>query len=479
MKFSELEGKRIAIWGYGREGRAALAALRWKLPRTPLALLCSESEAAQAAEIGDPGLYIFTETVTPELLARFHIIIKSPGISPYHGAAATALERGIIFTSGTALWFGENPDAKKICVTGTKGKSTTTALIAHLLRASGARTALVGNIGMPMLELIDEPVQPDVWAMELSSYQTRDAAAPDVAVVLNVFPEHLDWHGSEERYVADKLALATTANPKHLVLNAADARLAMFGRSAALQGAASETEPFTGQGGTTGAKLHWFNARHGWHMRGNIVHRGEHAIFDGTTLPLPGAHNRGNLCAALTALEAIGLEAVPLVRHAMSFKPLPHRLQVLGHREGREYVNDSISTTPHSALAALDVYANRRVAILVGGYDRGLDWGVFFDRMRREPPLAVIAMGQNGAYIFDGLKGAAHGGRFTLLQADELPQAVQLAERAVGFDGVVLLSPGAPSFPRYKDYIERGKHFAKCAGFDPEAISAIPGLGIA
>src|SRR5690606_22557834 len=196
VKLSQLEGKRVAIWGYGREGRAALAALRWKLPRTPLALLCSESEAEQAAAVGDPGLYIFTEEVTPELLARFHVVIKSPGISPYHGAAAQAIAAGTTFVSGTSLWFAENPDARKICVTGTKGKSTTTALVAHLLRASGARTALAGNIGMPLLELIDEEPA-DAWAIELSSYQTRDAVEPDVAVVLNLFPEHLDWHGSE------------------------------------------------------------------------------------------------------------------------------------------------------------------------------------------------------------------------------------------------------------------------------------------
>ena len=478
MNLSELEGKRVAIWGYGREGRAALAALRWKLPRAPLALLCSESEAAEASEIGDPGLYIFTEEVTPELLARFHVVIKSPGISPYRGAAAQAMANGVTFVSGTSLWFAENPEARKICVTGTKGKSTTTALIAHLLRASGARTALAGNIGMPLLELIDED-PPDAWAIELSSYQTRDAVEPDVAVVLNLFPEHLDWHGSEDRYVLDKLALATAANPKHLVLNAADARLAAFGRSAALQGSATETEAEPNTDGSLPTKLHWFNARQGWHTRGSVIYRGEHPILEGTSLPLPGAHNRGNLCAALTAVEALGLEAVPLAKFASSFKPLPHRLQVIGHRDGREYVNDSISTTPHSALAALDVYASRRVAILVGGYDRGLEWGVFFERMSREPPLAVIVMGQNGPYIFEGLHGAARGGRFALHQANELPEAVKLAERAIGADGVVLLSPGAPSFPRYKDYVERGKHFAQCAGFDPETISAIPGLGIA
>ncbi|MEJ5207981.1 UDP-N-acetylmuramoyl-L-alanine--D-glutamate ligase [Denitratimonas sp. CY0512] len=479
MKLSELEGKRIALWGYGREGRATLAALRWHLPRTPLALLCPQSEASEALELGDPALYIFTEDVTAELLARFDVVIKSPGISPYHGAAAQALARGVRFTSGSALWFGENPDARTLCVTGTKGKSTTTALIAHLLRASGARTALAGNIGLPLLELLDADPAPDVWALELSSYQTRDAIAPEVAVVLNLFPEHLDWHGSEDRYVIDKLALVTSANPRNIVLNAADARLAAFGRSAALQGTASESDLDAEAGGTAPARLWWFNARQGWHTRGTLIFRGEDAIMDGAALPLPGAHNRGNLCAALTAIEAMGLEAVPLARHALSFRPLPHRLQTIGHHDGREYVNDSISTTPHASLAALDCHANRRVAIIVGGYDRGLDWSVFFERMSREPPLAIITMGQNGPQIAEGLQFAARGGRFTLLEAPDMPEAVRMAERTIGADGVVLLSPGAPSFPRYRDYVERGRHFAQVAGFDPDAISAIPGLGVA
>lgn len=478
MQLSELEHKRVAIWGYGREGRAALAALRWRLPRAPLALICSESEAAEAMELGDPALYIYTEEVTADLLARFQVVIKSPGVSPYLAPAPEAAARGVQFVSGTALWFAENADASTICVTGTKGKSTTTALIAHLLRASGARTALVGNIGVPLLELLDVDPPPDAWAIELSSYQTRDAVAPEVAVVLNLFPEHLDWHVGEERYLADKLALITAARPRNVVLNAADARLAAFGRSPALAAVGSEhSARFSDM--APGAKVHWFNSREGWHVRGSMLHRGEQAILDCAPLPLPGAHNRGNLCAALAAIEALGLEAAPLAHHAATFRPLPHRLQSIGVKDGREYVNDSISTTPHASLAALDCYAWRRVAILVGGYDRGLDWSVFFERMNREPPLAVIAMGQNGARIAEGLRPAARGGRFVLHEAAELADAVRLAEHAVGADGVVLMSPGAPSFPRYRDYVERGRHFAQLAGFDANAITAIPGLGVA
>jgi UDP-N-acetylmuramoylalanine--D-glutamate ligase len=242
------------------------------------------------------------------------------------------------------------------------------------------------------------------------------------------------------------------------VVNAADARLVDLENPA-------------------GTHVAWFNHGDGWHVRDTEIWRGAEKVLDARHLPLPGRHNRVNLCAALAAVEAFGLDARPLAAAAQSFRPLPHRLQPLGTMDGIEYVNDSISTTPIASIAALDLYRGRRVAILVGGFDRGLDWGAFVDRMANEPPKVVITMGQNGPRIFEKLKPLASG-RFTLQEAAELEDAVRLARKSLETEGVVLLSPGAPSFPRYKDYVERGRHFARIAGFDPERISAIPGLGI-
>src|SRR5690606_29781852 len=125
-----------------------------------------------------------------------------------------------------------------------------------------------------------------------------------------------------------------------------------------------------------------------------------------------------------------------------------------------------------------ECFANRRVVVIVGGYDRGLDWSVFEEYIARHPPLAIITQGQNGPRIhrqLGGLSGKAH---FELRECGELDAAVRQAERFLGGNGVVLLSPGAPSFPRYRDYIERGRHFAALAGFDPKSITAIPGLGV-
>ncbi len=460
VRISQLDGRRVALWGWGREGRAAHRAIRSRLPKLPLSVFCKLDEIASVQALGE-ALLTVEGVATGERLAAFDIVVKSPGISPYGSDAQWASARGTRFVGGTALWFAEHADARTICVTGTKGKSTTTALLAHLLRASGHRTALCGNIGLPLLELLDDDAA--FWAIELSSYQTRDVAAggvrPHIAIVTNVFPEHLDWHGDEKTYIDDKLALLTQAMPRIAVLNGSDAHLAAL------------TLP--------DSEVHWFGREDGWHLRDDLLYRGDDAVLDTAAVPLPGRHNRGNLCAVLTALDALGLDGAALAPHAMSFQPLPHRLQLLGTANGIAYVNDSISTTPHATLAALDVFAGRRVVLLVGGHDRGLDWSGFATSMRAHAPAAIITMGQNGPRIHALLKDVAAQAGFALAQADDLGAAMTQARTLLAGEGVVLLSPGAPSFGSYRDYTERGRHFAALAGFDPAMITQIPGLGIA
>jgi UDP-N-acetylmuramoylalanine--D-glutamate ligase len=468
VRISQLDGRRVALWGWGREGRAAWRALRARESgeARQLTVFCLAEEAAEIRALDDTALFPEIE-VTAERLSAFDIVIKSPGVSPYSAEAQAAAAQGTRFIGGTALWFAEHAGddgiaAGTICVTGTKGKSTTTALLAHLLRTAGHRTALAGNIGLPLLEVLDPQPAPDFWAIELSSYQTRDVAAsgtrPDVAVVLNIFPEHLDWHGGEARYVEDKLALVTEARPRVAVLNAADVHLARLV--------------------LPDSRICWFNREDGWHLRGDDLYRGERFVLDTNTVPLPGRHNRSNLCAVLAAIEAAGIEAAPLATAAESFRPLPNRLQVLGERDGFLYVNDSISTTPHASLAALDCFRTQRVAILLGGHDRGLDWDDFAARMREQPPAAIVTMGANGPRIQALLAPLAQAGRLRLATANGLVDAVTQARRLLGGQGVILLSPGAPSFGQYRDYVARGRHFAEIAGFDPDTISSIPGLGI-
>jgi UDP-N-acetylmuramoylalanine--D-glutamate ligase len=456
MRIADLAGRRVAIWGYGREGRAVLAALRRRLPDLKPTLLCSAAEAETAQALYGDSVECITAEPYAGLLWTFDVVVKSPGISAYAPALVDAVAAGVAVTSGTSLWFAEYPDARVVAVTGTKGKSTTSALVAHLLRALGERVALAGNIGLPLLELLDTDALVDRWVVELSSFQTREAGPVDVGVINNVYEEHLDWHGTRERYAADKLALAGCA--RALVANGVQSEIV----------ARTASHP----------ARRLFGTPDGWHVaQGHVCWR-EERLLPLAALPLPGEHNALNLCAALTALDAAGADARAALAHVGSFRPLPHRLQRLGQAGGIDWINDSISTTPQATIEALRSLPGRAVSVLVGGYDRGLDWHEFARHVRAHPPHAVIALGANGARIA-ALLGEEDGAPFRLERAASLGDAVAAARAATPPGGVVLLSPGAPSFDQFRDYADRGRAFAQLAGFDPHAIAGIEGIGIA
>jgi UDP-N-acetylmuramoylalanine--D-glutamate ligase len=395
-----------------------------------------------------------TETPDAAALSAFDIVIKSPGISAYKPEILQAQHNGTRFISGTALWFAEQSGARVIAVTGTKGKSTLSALIAHLLRARGRRVALAGNIGLPLLELLDPPVSPDWWVIELSSFQTREAGAVEIGVINNVYEEHLDWHGTRARYADDKLALADVAQT--LVVNALQPEV--MARLAAHPHRRS------------------FNDASGWHVAAGAILRGTQTVFDLAASPLPGPHNAQNLCAALAAIEAAGEDAIAAAAAIATFRPLPHRLQTLGERDGLTFVDDSIATTPQATLEALASFQARAVSVLVGGFDRGLDWHAFASAVHAQPPRAIVTMGANGARIAALLREV--GGAFELASVATMADALAVARAQTPVGGVVLLSPGAPSFDQFNDYAERGCEFARLAGFDPAQIGVIDGLGL-
>ena len=452
LRIRDLADRRVAVWGHGREGRAALTALRARLPQSTPTLLCTTDEA-DAARAAEPGLAVLAGEPDADALAAFDVVIKSPGISTHRPEISAAAARGTRFTSGTALWFAERTDARVVAVTGTKGKSTTSALLAHLARSLGVRTALAGNIGMPLLELLD--AEAALWVIELSSFQTGDAAAPELGVITCLYEEHLDWHGSRERYVADKLQLADRA--RTLLVNAGQPELLRL----------TATHP----------RRRLFADDGGWHADDATIRRGAEPVWPLRDLPLPGRHNALNACAALAALDLLGFDARAAAPALAHFRALPHRLQRLGERDGLHWINDSIATTPQATLAALDSLAGRAVTVIVGGHERGLDWSAFVERCRTAPPQAVICQGANGPRIAAALDAGGVGARCE--RVADLAAAVAAAYALTPPDGVVLLSPGAPSFDQFHDYAERGRAFAALAGFDAGAITGIAGLGIA
>ena len=450
MHWAELAGRRVAVWGFGREGRAALNALARHLPAQSVALYCAVDEV-DAARAAFPRVDVHGEAPDADVLAGYDIVIKSPGISAYKPEMLAAQASGTRFTSGTALWFAAHTEVRTVAVTGTKGKSTTSALMAHLARSLGVRTALAGNIGLPLLELDDE--QADLWVIELSSFQTSEAVGVGLGVVTSLYEEHLDWHGSRERYVDDKLKLL--ASSAQVLVNALQP--ALLSRAADHPG------------------LHTFGDAAGWHVADGWIRRGGDDVARADSVSAPGLHNAINACAALAALEIAGLDARAAAPALATFAPLPHRLQPLGEHDGLRWINDSISTTPLASLAALESVGAARTALIVGGHDRGLDWTPFVEAMQMHAPAAIICQGRSGVRIADALEAA---GVASVWRADDLAAAVSAARHALGQDGVVVLSPGAPSFDQFRDYAERGRRFAELAGFSPD-MASIQGMGVA
>jgi len=445
MQLHELEGRRLAILGAGREGRATYTWLRSRLPTTVLAVIAeSPADPGFAAALAE-GDDLFIEPLCVNRLKSFEVLVRSPGISAYRSELRSTRALGVEVTTPSNLWFAAHPAARTICITGTKGKSTTAALVAHLLRTGGAEVRLAGNIGTPLLACDDRDV--DWWVIELSSYQIADLeAAPGLALILNFSPEHLDWHRDVETYRRDKFRLADLAGAGKVILNAEDPALASH----------FKTRP-----GVT-----WFNSADDVHVKGGQLFFRDRALHVSIPPELPGRHNLTNVAAALSVVHAVGKDLQQAVKAVPSFRSLPHRLQLLGQMNGVSWIDDSISSTPVATAAALEALQDRNVILLVGGFDRGLDWGSYVPGFLDWPPKAVIGMPDNGAAIVEVLRGTGVDPERGLHCVSDLASAVDLALDLARPGDWIVLSPGAPSFPRFIDYRDRGRQFARLCGFD-------------
>ena len=445
MRFSDLENLRVAILGTGREGQAVWRQIRRRFPDKPVSLF-AESDIDDGFLLQlDPVIdTCHTGPLDLDHLKQFDVLVRSAGISPYRQELKDLRSMGKQFTTASNLWFAENPNAKTICISGTMGKSTTAALTAHLLSRAGIKTCLAGNIGRPMLDCDNTDV--DWWVIELSSYQISDLEAkPDIVMLLNLSEEHVDWHGGAERYAADKLKLAELIGTGRIIANFSNTLLA------------GKLEEYPG--------VIWFNHEGKWQADENSV-SGSNERQVPAPASLPGEHNMQNLAAALTVVDELGLETESLDEALSSFSGLPHRLQLVAENSGVRYVDDSISTTPVSVAAALQTVGYEDVVLLLGGMDRGLDWSDFAVELSSRTPHAIITLPDNGPRIFNFFKKAGvkpAGGLHALTQ---LSDAVELAQILVPENGCILLSPGAPSFPHFRDYEERGNQFKKYAGIE-------------
>ncbi|MEA2279670.1 MAG: UDP-N-acetylmuramoyl-L-alanine---L-glutamate ligase [Solirubrobacteraceae bacterium] len=436
MKFSELEGAAVGAWGAGREIRSLRAALERHLPSARLAVIATDAPVPGAERTAFPGTRFVGAAEAVDALGACDAVVRSPGVSIYRDELQALDARGIPVTTSTSLWLAEDGGRGVIAVTGTKGKSTTATLTAHLLAGAGRSVHLAGNVGIPAIELLDRPAADHV-VLELSSYQIADlAAGPRVAVFTNLYREHVDWHRGEAGYRRDKLRLAGLAGVELVVANAADPGLAELRASA-------------------GARLRTFGDAAGYHVDERALRHGDAVVAEIADLPFPGRHNALNLCAALAALAAVDVPAPRLPEALGGFRMLAHRLETIAVRDGVAWVNDSISTTPESALAALASYPDHRVILIAGGHDREQDYAALGRALALRSSI-VLGLPATGARLVASARAAGVGD--AELTAD-LPAAVAAARDRARPGDVVLLSPAAPSFGAYVDFEQRGAHF--------------------
>jgi UDP-N-acetylmuramoylalanine--D-glutamate ligase len=443
MRVADLGSRRVAIWGLGREGQAALRFLRKHHPALPLMLLDDRAEARVPQGYGNLTSAFGTKGIATAL-NKVDIVVKSPGVSLYRDEIRSARNNGVQITSLLNLWFAEEPAITTIAVTGTKGKSTTASLIAHILTRLGQRVALAGNIGVPVTEIRDA----DYAVIEVSSYQAADFdGVCDLAVLTSLYPEHADWHLTVERYVRDKINLLSRG--RHRIVN-----------SAAADAVDSIIPGSSGQN-------YLFNDERGIHSEDSAIFDGRERIGIVRNAYLVRAHNRSNLCAALAVAKMLDIDLAAALEATGDFRGLPHRQEELGKNGEVLFVDDSISTIPESTLAALAVYAGRDITLILGGFDRGNDYSKLLETLSTGAAKAIICLGDSGRRIYDQTRTASKpdgNPPCPMHLARSMEDAISYATRVTPPGGVVLLSPAAPSYGYYRDYIERGRDFAARAG---------------
>ncbi|TDR22679.1 UDP-N-acetylmuramoyl-L-alanine--D-glutamate ligase [Marinicella litoralis] len=427
MNLSELKQKKVAIWGYGVEGKATAQYLKLRCSNLDFTVLCPIDEID-----GQPYNF-YTQEVNTACLDQFDVVIKSPGISPYIEPAKSA-QCAII--SSTSLWFHNEQSGKVIAITGTKGKSTSCAMLANVLSDLGFAVVLAGNFGVPLISCTEKY---DFVVLETSSYQSQDGAIKaDIAVILNLYVEHLNWHLSEQQYHQDKLCLLKHAKLK--VLNAKDQQLIQYVDKL-----------------NANDQVNWFNQENGFYELNHVLMYQDKALMSAYGWQLKGAHNLINAAAVCAVIELLHLDIKAAMNSLKQFKPLPHRLQSLGQIHGVDFINDSIASTPHATLAALKTVDVKKTIVLVGGFDRGVDWDWWVEAIKSQPPKMIVCSGQNGEKIHQTILN--HEIKTQSIWQPNLKDAVKTAVNAASMGDVVLLSPGAPSFDAFKDYQHRGQQF--------------------
>lgn len=403
---NRLYGKRILILGFGREGRSTKAFLNKYLPAAEVAV--ADKNPMEGVKHSGEG-YL-------QSVYDYDIVIKTPGVS-----LKDFDTKGVEITSQTDLFLSQF-HRQTIGISGTKGKSTTTSLIYHLLKESGHDAILTGNIGIPCFDIMEQIGPQSIVVYELSAHQLEYVHnSPRVGVLLNVFEEHLDHFGTFERY-------------KHAKFN-----LLRY------------------MGAEDYAVVHDSLTMETLELGVNSVTFSRMAYdIDEDALPILGPHNLLNAQAALCACVAYGVDVRELILHLYTFKPLEHRLEPVGTYGGVTFVNDSISTIPQAAIAACETL-HKVDFLLLGGFDRDIDYTPLVDYMMEHPVPHLLFTGRAGDRMMQMMK--SRGVSSNLVVYHNMEEAFDYLKTHSKPGDVCLLSPAASSYDQYKNFEERGRKF--------------------
>ena len=435
--------KRSLIVGLGATGLAAAKYLTARGERVRIIDSRAHPPGLTELRAQCPDAEVVLETLDARWLEGMRCVVLSPGLSVDVAVARAALEQGIPLVSDIEL-FARAAAAPIVAVTGSNGKSTVTTLVAWMLQMCGLRAPAGGNLGPPALELLDGS-HADAYVLEISSFhmETTQSLRPRAAAVLNVSADHLDRHGTLERYAQLKERLLAAA--EHAVFNADDPLVAAMGARHPRAVPFSVERPLA-----RGFSASW-----------SMPARGGSRGIAGRSLPrrsskLAGSHNEGNALAALALTSVMVSELTPALAALRSFPGLPHRCEHVAERAGVAYIDDSKGTNVGATLAALQGLAGPLV-LIAGGLSKGQD-------LR---PLAAAARGKVKAAV---LIGAAAAELEAILapvcvtrRAVDMPGAVQAAAALAARGDTVLLSPACASQDMFRDYKDRGEQFARAA----------------
>jgi UDP-N-acetylmuramoylalanine--D-glutamate ligase len=442
----ELKGKKVLVVGLGKSGLSAALFLRTQGAQVTVSDM--RSAAALAKEI--PALLehgIMVESGGHGLLTfrRQDLIVVSPGVplDTPELVQVKAFGLPVIGELELAAQFLQGP---VLAITGSNGKTTTTALTGEILEAAGLPTQVGGNIGVPVVDLITKST-PETWSvLEVSSFQleSTELFRPRIAVILNITPDHLDRHGSFENYaLAKERIFAAQTSTDMLVLNHENARTA---------DAAKRSQ----------ARVYWFSIKGEvnqgtWIQDGKIVFRAAEdapveEILPVAKIPLKGTHNIENVLAAVCAARLAGAEAAAIARAVEAFHAVEHRLEYVATVNGVEYYNDSKATNVDAAAKAIAAFPCC-IHLILGGKDKNSNYADLSDLLRKSVK-AVYTIGSAAEKIESQIRGMV-----PIFSCETLEKAVEAARKAARPGDIVLLAPACSSFDQFENYEHRGRVF--------------------